>query len=36
MWYSKRQPTVEVGTFRAEFGALQIGVKLIKALCIKL
>ena len=36
MWYSKRQPTVEVSTFGAEFCALRIGVELVKYLRYKL
>ena len=35
-WYSKKQPTVEVSTFGAEFVAMRIGVELVKALRYKL
>ena len=35
-WYSKKQPTVEVSTFGAEFVAMRIGVEMVKALRYKL
>ena len=35
-WYSKKQPTVEVSTFGAEFCAMRIGVEMVKALRYKL
>ena len=36
IWYSKRQNTVEVSTFGAEFCAMKIAVEMTEALCYKL